>query len=183
MPISNRPPAKRSTRCRTLNAGLQTSQQSPEAAPRAPRNGLASCLFPVASATPFSGASTVAATGRQGASCGSSAHVAPSTRQTDRVVVATVRLDEAAAAARSPSCPLKSLALIGNASAVRGRIGAEMVAAEAFSIRRLGGSRWRLRRTRPMGIGYRSGTGLWEWAATFLECSGPSGKENSDAVG
>jgi len=39
-----------------------------------------------------------------------------------------------------------SLALIGNASAREGR--SEEVRAEAFSIRRLEGSRWRLRRTR-----------------------------------
>jgi hypothetical protein len=71
----------------------------------------------------------------------------------------------------------KSLALIGNASAVKGRIGAEIAAAEAFSIRRLGGSRWRLRRTRPMGIGCRFGTGFGHWAASCLQNSWASGKE------
>jgi hypothetical protein len=50
-----------------------------------------------------------------------------------------------------------SLALIGNASVVKSGMkpGAR---AEAFSIRRLEGSRWRLRRTLAMGIGWRFGT-------------------------
>ena len=47
-----------------------------------------------------------------------------------------------------------SLALIGNASAHEGRAKI-CIQAEAFSIRRLEGSRWRLRRTLVMGIEWR----------------------------
>jgi hypothetical protein len=54
---------------------------------------------------------------------------------------------------------VESLAFIGNASAREGRNEEVRVAAEAFSIRRLEGSRWRLRRTRAMGNGCHSGTG------------------------
>jgi len=51
-----------------------------------------------------------------------------------------------------------SLAFIGNASAVVGRSEGEKRGAEAFSIRRLEGSRWRFRRTRH----------LWGLKATLI---------------
>jgi len=51
--------------------------------------------------------------------------------------------------------------LIGNASADDSRVEDE-VGAEAFSIRRLEGRRWRLRRTRCMGIGCRFDAGMSE---------------------
>jgi hypothetical protein len=66
-----------------------------------------------------------------------------------------------------PSRPIRewSLALIGNASA--GYLQTEKESRpEAFSIRRLGGSRWRLRRTRcAMGFERQFGSQeLREWA-------------------